>query len=359
MELFFCGDCCPGGVLAYQDTYIDDDLKKMLKGFDFRIATLEAAVGTDLPYESSKMPQNGGAANICYIRNEDFFRLKELNINLVTLANNHSVDLGVVGLKNTLRLLNENNIKYCGAGLNIEEAAKPAVVVDEEGKKIAFFAFCIEGTFPYVCNQAGKATPGIYKADINTILEKIHSYSREFDQLILLPHWGMEHRFFPPVECQQYAKKMIEAGASAIFGSHSHTFGPYTRCNGKLISFAMGNFLFPDFMMTPPRPMFYPPKENLQCYRRVINYPKKIDEPTISVWDKNSRIAMNWVYDTGKNTSAKYFLTVLSSDNILHSLKKVSYVRNFFLRAVKIPFGNIVVRFSFYWLFHKAVKKVR
>lgn len=359
MKIFICGDCCPGGMLAYQDTYISGDLKGTLNDFDIRICTLEAAVGTDFSYEPSKMPSKGGAANICYIRNEDFYRLKELNFNLVSLANNHSVDLGVKGLENALQLLDENNIKHCGAGRNIEEAEKPAIFIDEHGRKIAFFAFCINGTFPYACNVADESNPGIYKADIDVILQRIRCYSQMYDQLVLLPHWGEEHCFFPPVECYRYARMMIDAGASAIFGSHSHNPGPFCRYKGKIISYAMGNFLFPDFMMTPPRPMFYPPQDVLKSFARVQNYPKKIDAPTISIWDEDSRIALNWVYETNKKNCSTYLLTVLSADNILYQLKKVCFLRYIFYTCFKIPLGNLIVRSSFYVLFYKILKRMR
>lgn len=358
MNILVCGDICPGGLLAYQESFYDKSLYCKLQSFDLRVCTLEGAVGTGFPYEPSKMSSHGGNNNICYIRNEDFGKLKELNINLVSLANNHSLDLGVDGFKNTLKILENNNIKYCGAGMNIIEASKPAVFYDNDGSSIAFFAFCIEGTYPYSCNVANFEKPGIYKANIENILLKVKEYSKKYDLLFLLPHWGEEHKFFPPTKCVDYAKKLLSAGADAIFGSHSHTYGPINKCGKKIIGYGMGNFLFPDFMMEPPRPMFYPKNiKELSTFKRVINYPKEISEPTISIWDEESRIGMNYTFQT-RTKKTGYFFTKLSQGNKILLLQDEAPLRNFLYRKVKIPLGSMLVGCPFYKIIHRIIKRI-
>ena len=68
MRLFVCGDIMPGGVLPYQKEYIDTALLKHMSTFDFRIGTLECAVGNGLPFDEGKMSK---LKNIIYVRNED------------------------------------------------------------------------------------------------------------------------------------------------------------------------------------------------------------------------------------------------------------------------------------------------
>ena len=87
--ILFCGDIMPGGVLPYQANYISKEVQTYLNSFDLRIGTLEAALGTGLAYDEVKMQ---GRANIVYARNEDFFRVKEMGFNVVSLANNHIYD---------------------------------------------------------------------------------------------------------------------------------------------------------------------------------------------------------------------------------------------------------------------------
>ena len=129
----------PGGVLPYQTAYIDKDLQDYMSRFDFRIGTLECAIGNDLPYDEVKMQ---GRMNIIYARNEDLFRIKEMGFDVVSLANNHVWDMGEAGLRNTMRQLDELGIRYCGAGMNIEEATRP-VVLQKEGVSVAILAYCM------------------------------------------------------------------------------------------------------------------------------------------------------------------------------------------------------------------------
>ena len=63
-----------------------------------------------------------------------------MGFDVVSLANNHVFDLGVEGLENTIKLLKENGIQYCGAGMNLKEASRPAII-ECNGKTIAIFAY--------------------------------------------------------------------------------------------------------------------------------------------------------------------------------------------------------------------------
>ena len=105
MKILFCGDVMPGGVLPYQDVFLDNTLKVYLNSFDLRVGTLECAIGTNLQPAPEKLKENGGNNNICFARDEDFYRIKELGFDLMSLGNNHSFDLGEEGLINTIRLL--------------------------------------------------------------------------------------------------------------------------------------------------------------------------------------------------------------------------------------------------------------
>lgn len=287
MNIFFCGDIMPGGVLPYQDNYIAPDLMEYMKGFDFRIGTLEAAIGTGLPYDPVKM---NGRQNIIYARNDDFFRVKEMGFDVVSLANNHVWDLGEEGLKNTIHTLKENGIKYCGAGMDIEEASRP-VVIEKEGINIAILAYCMYGNkyLGYV-ELAGENKAGINPLNIEKVIADIKDAKQKYDKVIVLPHWGREYRFVPLPECVQMAKQMVKAGADAVLGSHTHQMQPLIKYKKKPICFSMGNFLFPDFYMYPPRPIWYPDSiEEVQGIKDVVGYPFPIEEPIRQVWNPISR----------------------------------------------------------------------
>lgn len=342
-RIAFLGDVCPGGVLPYQTQYVDKSVLDYLQQFDLRICTLEGAIGTGFNYEPSKLSQNGGNNNINYIRDEDVFRLSELDINIVSMANNHAIDLGKDGFINTIQQLQKYNIQYVGAGLNFEEASKPLIVTIEK-TSIAIIACCIEGTLPWVCTIATENSAGIYKTSIETLVAKVKKLKELGHLVFVMPHWGEEHRFIPPLECKNFALMLASAGADAIFASHSHTYGPIVKIKNCIVAYALGNFLFPDFCMIPPRPMFYPTsKIDLKDFKRVKNYPKSIQSKTISIWDQRSRIGLVFEYSIN-NKDINYKFVKLSNNNILQLLKYVDPLRNFVLRNIEMPIGSMFMK---------------
>ena len=315
MKLLFCGDIMPGGVLPYQDSFVQNDIIEYLKSFDLRIGTLECAIGNNLKFEASKM---NAEMNIVYARNEDFFRVKELGIDIVSLANNHVYDLGEAGLKNTIDCLRRNNIRYVGAGMNLDEASAP-LVIEKDGLSIAILACCINGLKPVWVTAATPTSSGIWQTDIETVCKKISRIKKQYDYVIIMPHWGIELLFFPPEEYYFYARRMIDAGADFVLGSHTHRIGPYWKYKGKTICYSMGNFLFPDFCMQVPKPQFYPKSsEEFKSLKRWWFYPKDFTSPVVSVWRGRYRIGSMVSANIKKNrVVVKHRLSKLTQDNIL------------------------------------------
>ncbi len=306
----------PGGVLEYQRDYVTDDLRKYLATFDARIGTLECALGDGLPFDKTKM---AGKMNIIYSPASSVGRLKALNFNVVSLANNHLYDLGEEGLRSTIRILDEAGIKHCGAGVNIEEASRPAVL-EIGGKRVAIFAYCQHGTV-YVghVEKATATSPGVNPLDIRRCVEDIRSAKQKYDYVLVMPHWGNEYQYLPTPECVDYARAMIDAGADGVFSSHTHQVQPLAFHRCKPIAYSMGNFMFPDYLMQPPRPIWYPESGDvIPSLPRIVAYPKSIDSPIVQVWRHLSRIGMLVECDIeGRDVSAGYRLVYTTSGNVV------------------------------------------
>lgn len=77
--------------------------------------------------------------------------------------------MGEEGLKNTIIILQKSKIKYCGAGLNIEEASCPAVI-EKDGLSVAILAYCMYGNkyLGYV-KLAEEYKAGINPLDIDRV----------------------------------------------------------------------------------------------------------------------------------------------------------------------------------------------
>ena len=116
---------------------------------------------------------------------------------------------------------------------------------------------------------------------------------KKYDYVVVMPHWGREYQYFPMIECKEMAYKMVDAGADLIVGSHAHNIQPVIKYRSKCIYFGLGNFLFPDFYMYPPRPIWYPSNsEDLSAIERIVGYPYPIEKPIVTVWNGLSRIGM-------------------------------------------------------------------
>lgn len=339
MKILFCGDFVPGGILHYQESFCEKEVLEYMNSFDFRICTLECAIGTNIPNDKAKMQTT---KSIIYSTNEDFHRVKTFNFNLVSLANNHITDLGKEGLINTIKILDNNGIKHFGAGLTIEEAKRPAII-EHNNLKIAFIGCLFNNYAPTIFHSASKNEFGTYQTDIDSFIIDIKLNKSRYDKVIVMPHWGEEHNYMPPIYCYDYAKRMIDAGADAIIGSHPHIVNPYLKYKGKDIYFSLGNFLFPDICLEVPRPMCYPKEyKEISEWPRIWAYPPKIDQPSVAVWKKVNRIGMVVELSFDKKNSdfvTNYSFVSLGIDNILRQYKGFC---SFLLRARLTFFASFI-----------------
>jgi len=173
--------------------------------------------------------------------------LKNLHIGLVSLATNHVYDNLEEGFQNTVQKLNGLGIAHLGASLNKEEADRP-FIFEKNGFKVGFLNYVHEDTNPKMPVEA-KVYPNLY--DLPRILEDIRSLKSKVDKVILLLHWGgkCDYGYFPHEEQIDHAKRMVDAGADAILGHHTHTFQSHLVYKDAPIYFSLGNFCFDDIVM--------------------------------------------------------------------------------------------------------------
>lgn len=315
IKIAFVGDIFPGGVLHYiPQACIDDEVSKFLKTCDVVVGNLECAIGEGYAFDEKKI---GKYNNIIYAANEDIRRLVEIGVKVVSLANNHITDLGREGLINTLRLLDELDIKYFGAGMNKTQADDPAVL-NIRGKTIAFLAFYDTTVAPHTATDDEW---GVSTSD--NLLERIKKAKSKYDYVFVIPHWGFEHIYRPLPRDVKLASRIIKAGADGIFGSHPHIIQPFKFKRKKPIFFSLGNFLFPDFYQQPPGPVWYPDKKiDLGNIPIAHKYMLNLNNHVLFVWPENSRAGMIVVAYLDSDILIDYRLTYLDKDN------QVSFLSN-------------------------------
>ena len=316
IKIVAVGDIMPGGVLnGTTQEYVSQEVKDILANGDLRVGTLETAIGNEPTYNVEKMNRK---ADVIYAEDDDLKRLVELDINIVSLANNHFFDLGPDGAEHTIELLDKLGIKHCGGGRNIQEASAP-VVVTIKGKSIAFLAFCdwrdeTTGWCPFASENA----PGVNPMYDDYVVAEIKKYRSKYDYIVVVPHWGLEYNYMPSVNVYRTRNKMLEAGADLILGGHTHCVQPIINKNGKSTVFSMGNFLFPDRLICPPRSTYYPhPLIDITQLPITNGYPY-VNEVTFKIWRPIARVGMIVVSTLDEyviNSEASY--TLLTKDNIL------------------------------------------
>jgi len=170
--------------------------------------------------------------------------LVQNNIKIVTLANNHSLDYGKDALADTFAALDENAVRYVGAGNNLSEA-EAYKIITVNGKTFAFLA--ASRVIPEASWYATKTAAGLFGTYDGTELAKqIAEAKQRADFVIVYVHWGIERNTTPENYQRSLAEQYIVAGADVVIGSHPHVLQGFEYYKGKLIAYSMGNFIFTD-----------------------------------------------------------------------------------------------------------------
>ncbi len=172
-------------------------------------------------------------------------------VDVVSLANNHLVDYGPEGLFDTLSTLDTHGIASFGAGRTLSEARKPAIV-EHKGIRVAFLGYFFLGDRNIEPKEviATESQPGVagHFDDLEVMLAMVDADVRaakqQADHVLPFFHWGREGRGTIEPYQQQLARRAIDAGASAVLGSHPHVLQGVEVYKGAPIAYSLGNFVF-------------------------------------------------------------------------------------------------------------------
>jgi poly-gamma-glutamate capsule biosynthesis protein CapA/YwtB (metallophosphatase superfamily) len=167
---------------------------------------------------------------------------RRAGIDLLSLANNHTLDFGRDALTDTIQHAKEHQIEVIGAGQNAAEAFAPAIRT-VHGLKIAIFGFT--RVIPTGDWAAGTKHPGLASGyDPKPVLAAIEAAAPSVDAIIVLFHWGEERADRPRPTDRHLAEAMLEKGATVVIGHHPHVLQAIDRHPHQLIAYSLGNFIF-------------------------------------------------------------------------------------------------------------------
>lgn len=166
--------------------------------------------------------------------------LTRAGFQVLNLANNHIMDYGATGLRDTLAAVDKAGFLRLGAGRDLAEAER-LLVVERGGLRIGFLGFT--STFPQEA-WARKKRPGVAYSDFDRFPAVIREAKARCDVLIVSFHGGTELAPEPNDIQKDFAKVAITAGADLLIGHHPHVLQPVEIIDGKPVLYSLGNFLF-------------------------------------------------------------------------------------------------------------------
>lgn len=168
--------------------------------------------------------------------------MNDIGVDIVSLANNHSLDFGTDALADTCTALDKAGILYVGAGPDMDRA-RQLQTMEAGGKTVGFLA--ASRVYPDPGWVAAGRKPGMVSGyDPTILLEEIEKAREICDYLVVYVHWGIERDEKPQEYQRALGKKLIDAGADLVIGSHPHVLQGIEYYNGKPICYSLGNFIF-------------------------------------------------------------------------------------------------------------------
>jgi poly-gamma-glutamate synthesis protein (capsule biosynthesis protein) len=207
-------------------------VRALLRGADVTLVNLEGPAPDDHAYHPDGYVFTMDPALLA--------GLDRAGIDVVSLANNHILNAGAVGVTQTIRRLDNLGIAHAGAGRNAAAARRPAWQ-EAAGLRIAVLAY--NGVAPR--RNATRTSAGAAPLVLAAMRDDIRAARRAgADVVVVVPHWGREYTDAASAEQRRLAAALVHAGADVILGSHSHWAGPLELVDGRLVVHSLGDLVF-------------------------------------------------------------------------------------------------------------------
>jgi len=226
---------------TYDFSYVFEDIKNYVSESDIAIGNLETTfAGKEKGY--SNYPRFNTPEQLAY-------DLKDFGIDVLSTANNHSMDTNYSGIVSTLNYLDDAGISHVGTNATAE-SQNQVLVKDVNGIKIVFLAFT------YGTNGIPIPTSKSFAVNLiddNFILQQITLAKEQNPDLICVSmHWGYEYHTIQSAEQERLANLLFSNGVDIILGSHPHVLQPMEKRTITLedgstkdcfVIYSLGNFM--------------------------------------------------------------------------------------------------------------------
>lgn len=211
-------------------------VKPIIKSADIAVANSESIIGGS---------QIGLSTYPCFNSPYEVAdAMKDAGFDVVTMANNHTLDRGVTAIENAIHYWDKIGMVHTGSFLSKRDR-DTIRIVSRNGVTFAFLA--------YTYGTNGIPTPKnqdylVNRIDLPLIQKDVQQARRLSDVVVVCLHFGTEYQREPNAEQKALVRKLADAGVDVILGSHPHVLQPYEWVTGKtghrtFVIYSLGNFL--------------------------------------------------------------------------------------------------------------------
>ena len=224
----------------YDFSYVYDDIKDYTSSADITIGSLETTFAGE----------DRGYSNYPVFNSPDSLAtgLKDIGVDVISLAGNHALDYGYSGICRTIDVLDNVGISHLGTYKSAEDQDK-ILIKDVKGVKIAFINYTygtngipVPSDKPYCLNLIDK----------DLISKQIkQAKEQNVDMIVACMHWGTEYKTSANDEQKELADFLFKSGVDIILGNHPHVIEPMEKKTITLddgstkdvfVVYALGNF---------------------------------------------------------------------------------------------------------------------
>ncbi len=167
--------------------------------------------------------------------------LRRAGFDVLGLANNHALDLGLEALNETASRLQEVGIDTVGFGPGPVAAFHP-LFREVNGVRLALLAF---NAVPYPADAHDARTGwALADWDPDRAAQTVTAARRQADAVLVSVHWGYEYQTDIDPAQQTIAHTLLDAGADLVIGHHPHVAQAFEIHDGRCVAYSLGNFVF-------------------------------------------------------------------------------------------------------------------
>lgn len=228
------------GAITYNFAKMFAPIAPLIARYDLAFYNQETILGgTELglsSYPSFNSPQEFGDTML------------SLGFNLISLANNHTLDKGERGVRAMLAYWHTKEaesiarampITIAGSYTSQEDRDKPRIY-EKNGITYALLAYTY-GTNGIPIPKGKEYLVNVYTKDM--LIRDVKALRDKVDLLLVSMHWGIEYDFAPSKEQREFAALLASLGVDIVIGNHPHVIQPIEKIGNTLVIYSHGNLI--------------------------------------------------------------------------------------------------------------------